>query len=524
MDITDEDVRRFAALFSGYELAHGTYEIRGKAADGKVTGKAQTMRGGATPGHYRAHLEGKGSGVGIIMLRQDNTVCFGAIDYDVKTMDHVKAEAQIRALNLPLILCRSKSGGGHFYCFAAEPIPAVHMLERLSEWRAVLGMSDKTEVFPKQTSRYDASDIGNWINIPYFGVGKDTGTNRYGYHMGIPLDLKGFLELAESRRVTPDMMQLPAKATSRDTDEETLFLEGPPCLQLLEAQGGFVQGTKKEGMFNVGVYLRKRYPDDWKEHIDRYNATMAQIKSDEVQGIVKQVGKKEYSYKCSQPPINSCCNKRLCRMRMWGVGSTDGEDGQGVSIGALIRYDSSNGDDPLFAMEVNGKRVLVTTSQLYSRDEFNRACISQANVIPVHMTPVRWLKFLGKFLPTADVVPLPEDASPTGQLWEYITMFLTQSVIATEREKIQLGVPYREGDKMYFRSIDLFKFLDARRLPYKSPQQVWEVLRQRGADKGFWNIHGRGINYWSLPAPARDEDVYRDRSKAEAEDEAKEAF
>jgi hypothetical protein len=498
---TDADtVRRFASLFAGYQKAYGTFQIKGTAPDGKAIGKAQTRRGEPTLEIYQAHLDGAGGGLGVIMLREDNTVYFGAIDYDVKTMDHKKAEARISALNLPLVLCRSKSGGGHFYCFVTEPVPASVMRARLEEWTAMLGMADTTEQFPKQAERYNESDIGNWINLPYFNA---SATNRYAFRDGREIGLLEFLDLAESRRQTPEQMG----TSAGPANEETLFYEGPPCLQTIESQGGFVQGTKKEGMFSATVYLRKRYPDDWERRVDEVNLKMAGLLSDEVQGIVKQVGKKAYSYKCTQPPINSVCNRRVCRTRMYGVGESDSVESRGFALGALTRYETNNGDEPLFAMEVNGKRVLITTAQLYSRDEFNRACISQANVIPVHMTPVRWLKFLSEFLPTADIVPLPEDASPLGQLWEHIIMFLTQTVTATELSKITLGVPFRDPatNLIYFRSTDMFGYLNARRISFKSPQQVWEVLRSKGGDKKFINLGGRGANVWFIPAPAEEE-------------------
>lgn len=493
MGVSLKDAERFASLFAGFTQAYGTYAIRGTSPDGKATGKAQTLRGEPTVELYRNHLLGVGSGLGIIMLREDNTCYFGAIDYDNKTMDHVKAEAKVRELKLPLVLCRSKSGGGHFYCFTSEPVPAHLMRDRLGEWASLLGMAASTEQFPKQTSRYNESDIGNWINLPYYNA--ET-TNRYAFALGERLPLAGFLDLAEHHRQSMEQMSVSAMGGTT-----VLFDEGPPCLQTLEAQGGFVEGTKKDGMFNVGVFLKKASPDDWQSLMDKYNTAMAKLKSEEVQALIKQLGKKDYGYKCKNPPINGVCNRRLCRTRMFGVGQTDTEESRGYAIGGLIRYESPNGDEPLWAMEVNGRRVLVTTAQLYSRDEFNRACISQANVIPVHMTPGRWLKFLNDLLPTADLVPLPEDASPLGQLWEYIEMFLTQQVMATEKEKITMGVPYREGLKVYFRSLDLFKYLDSRRVQYKSPQQVWELLKRKGGDKEFWNLGGKGMNVWVLPAP-----------------------
>lgn len=219
MDLSPEIVQRFASLFSGYQKAYGTYQIRGTAADGKATGRAQTLRGQPTEAIYQAHLEGAGQGLGIIMLREDNSVFFGAIDYDIKTMDHIKAEAKIRALGLPLVLCRSKSGGGHFYCFTTEPIPAAVMRARLEEWTALLGMADTTEQFPKQAERYNESDIGNWINLPYFNA---KATNRYAIKEGHEIGLLEFLDYADGRRQTPDEM---GHSTS-PADSETVFFRG----------------------------------------------------------------------------------------------------------------------------------------------------------------------------------------------------------------------------------------------------------------------------------------------------------
>src|SRR4051812_44734502 len=492
MATSTQDAERFAALFAGYSKAYGTYAVRGTNAEGKAIGKPQTLRGTASLEHYQNHLDGKGAGLGVIMLREDNTVYFGAIDYDKKTMDHVKAEARVRELGLPLVLCRSKSGGGHFYCFTGEPVFAAVMRDRLDEWKAMMRMSTATETFPKQTARFNETDVGNWINLPYYDV---ESTVRHAYIDGKVATLQEFLAYAESKR------QSSAQMGAGTASETALFDEGPPCLQTLEASGGFVEGTKKDGMFNVGVYLKKKNGDHWAELFEGYNKAMAELKSDEVQGLLKQLSKKDYSYKCKLPPISSCCNRRLCRERMYGVGATDSDDSRGYALGALTRYESPNGDDPLYAMEIDGKRILVTTAQLYSRDEFNRAAMAQANVIPVHMTPQRWLKYLNEMLPTAEIVPLPEDAGPTGQLWEHIEMFLTQQVMATDKDKIVLGQPYKEGDTVYFTSVALFKYLDARRIKYESQQKVWDLLRKRGGDKKFWVVSGKGVNVWHLPAP-----------------------
>lgn len=485
-------VIRFAALFAGYEHAHGVFTPTKANERGKVQGRPATVRGGATLDQYALHLTGGGAGLGIIMLREDDTVLFGAIDLDDKNMDHVAAEAAVRRLQLPLVLCRSKSGGGHFYCFPSAPVDAELMRQRLAEWCALLGLAANTEQFPKQSTRVNDSDVGSWINLPYYGV---EGTNRYAIAHGKELSLIEFLDHAERSAVDPRLFE---ESWLKDS---SMFPDGPPCLQTLEAQGGFVEGTKKNGMFDVAVYLKKAHPDTWEEHVDEYNTALAQLKSNEIQELVKSVRKKDYTYQCKQPPINSVCQRRTCLTRRYGVGEGDPEQ-RGVSIGSIIRYESSHGEEPMWSMEVNGKRVLLTTEQLYNRDAFNRACVSQANIIPVHMQPARWLKYLNEMIATAEIVPLPDDASPTGQLWERVVMFLTQQADAKDRSEVVSGKPWRdEKGRVWFRSMDLFSYLDARRVAYKSQQHVWMTLRDRGAGKAFWNLGGKGVNVWSLPNP-----------------------
>ena len=46
--------------------------------------------------------------------------------------------------------------------------------------------------------------------------------------------------------------------------------DGPPCLQFL-CGSGFPEGTRNDGLFNIGVYLRKRSPDTWRTEIEAYN-------------------------------------------------------------------------------------------------------------------------------------------------------------------------------------------------------------------------------------------------------------
>lgn len=108
------DIKKFAKVFAGLALAHGTYRVDGKSANGKATGKAAIVREPRTEKTWKLHLEGTRS-LGIIPINEENQSVWGCIDIDQYPLDHKTLVEQIRKLKLPLVVCRSKSGGAH--CF-----------------------------------------------------------------------------------------------------------------------------------------------------------------------------------------------------------------------------------------------------------------------------------------------------------------------------------------------------------------------------------------------------------------------
>src|SRR4051812_36663169 len=81
--------------------------------DGKRTGDPATKRQPVTDDLWQAHLDGS-YGLGIITIREDGNVSWGCIDIDVyEHLDPAAVAARLIKLNLPLIPCRSKSGGVH---------------------------------------------------------------------------------------------------------------------------------------------------------------------------------------------------------------------------------------------------------------------------------------------------------------------------------------------------------------------------------------------------------------------------
>jgi hypothetical protein len=116
---------KFHALFLGCERAHGYYgplapdPTRG---DGKLKGQALTKREPLTDALWESHLAGK-TGIGVIPIRDDSTCVFGAIDIDAYTdFNPASVAAEVARLKLPMVVCRSKSGGAHVYCFSRNTV------------------------------------------------------------------------------------------------------------------------------------------------------------------------------------------------------------------------------------------------------------------------------------------------------------------------------------------------------------------------------------------------------------------
>src|ERR1700743_2143102 len=109
---------RFHALFAGLERSHGIYfPIDKEREDGKRTCSRQpaTPLEPVTDELWIEHLAGR-NGLGIVPIREDSTCRFGAIDIDVYDgLDHAAIAGRMVEMNIPLIPCRSKSGGCHAF-------------------------------------------------------------------------------------------------------------------------------------------------------------------------------------------------------------------------------------------------------------------------------------------------------------------------------------------------------------------------------------------------------------------------
>jgi hypothetical protein len=481
-------VERMSSLFSGLDRAYGKYELLKRPAGGKkVPGKAQTLRGPVTHALWHQHLLGQ-QGLGIVPIRDGNTAVFGAIDIDRYDLKLEEVEKQCAQNNLPLLPTRTKSGGVHLYAFTSEPVPAALLKQRLEEWSVTLGYGG-AEVFPKQATLLNDKDIGNWINMPYFAALSDTPVDRYGVWKGKPLSLLQFVQRAEQLRITEEQLEQLHIAEGEE------FREGPPCLQSM-AKSGFGEGMRNNGMFAVGVYLKKRFPDDWQQQMALYNARFMKppLAEGELKQITKALGRKDYGYTCDKAPCKQFCNKALCRTREHGVGSGQHDDWGLVIDDDVLRI---NTVPPYWVVTVNGTRMQLFSEDIMQQRRFQEMCVQNIAYFPPTLPGDKWRAEINKILQAAAPVEAPDDASAHGELAYHLRQFFTVFPQAETREELLVGKPFTEEGLTMFRAADFKRFLDAQHFRALSGAKMYAELRKLGlSHRQLW-VAGQNVLVWA---------------------------
>ena len=489
-------VQKFSSIFDGLKLAYGTYKIEKQQANGKNTGRAAIVREPRTTALWEGHLSGKGRGIGIIPINEDNKCVWGCVDVDQYPLDHKVLVEKIRKLKLPLVVCRSKSGGAHCFLFATEWVDAKDMQATLQQISAALGYGG-SEIFPKQIKLHlDRDDVGNFLNLPYYDA--EDGLRYAIKDDGTSATIEEFFELYESYKQTPE--QLTALQVG-DPEEVLPMKDGPPCLQFL-LKNKISEGGRNNGLFNIGVYLRKAYPDSWESEILTYNLQYLEppLPLSEVNIVAKQLEKKDYAYRCSDSPINAHCNKDLCQTRKHGIGAAI----QGAAIANLRKY---NSNPPVWFLDVNGEPVELDTEALMSQPAFQKCCMEQLNFMPRSVSKQVWEGRIGGLMNEmrdneSAIIDVAEDASISGQFYDYLEEFCAHMQKANDKEEILLKRPWtdEETSMTFFRLKDFEAYLKRNKFFEYKLHKIAQRLRDMGAQSRMMKIKGRAVRVWEIPA------------------------
>ena len=155
--------KRMLSAFEGSKVAHGTTTVGRIGRNGKADAESRIVREPLTLELMQGHIEGE-QGVGAIPINEDNKCKWGALDIDIYDLDHNELQARIQKQKLPLLHCRSKSGGAHLYLFLEEYEQAKVVREYLLEMAEP--QAQRFEIFPSKMILSERGDVGNFINLP----------------------------------------------------------------------------------------------------------------------------------------------------------------------------------------------------------------------------------------------------------------------------------------------------------------------------------------------------------------------
>ena len=488
-------VLKFMNAFRGSEEAHGQTTVGAVGRNGKTEANSRVVREPLTEELVKNHLEGK-HGVGAIPITKENECYFGAIDIDQYDLDHKGLIAKILKFKLPLVVCRSKSGGAHLFCFLKQPTQAKIFREYLTEIAGALGYA-RAEIFPKQDSILsERGDVGNFINLPYF---KSEQTMRYAFDdKGKAMTLEQFLNIVEKKRTLVANLENINYGESRE-----VFADGPPCLQNYVSVGK-VDNNRNIFLSQCAPYCKAKYSDNWKNSLEEINQRHCAppLPASELVSLQNQYQKKDYFYQCNIEPNSSFCNKEVCKSRKFGIGNKSDHAAELSGLTIMLS------DPKLVFLDVNGGRLEITMDHLQNQHLFQKACMEQLMFMPSKIKETDWVTKVNEMLKHAVQLEVPRELTVDGQFYDLLETFCTSRIRAQSSEELFMGKPWTEDGKTMFMINGLMEFLRQRNFSSFTRAQIQERLKKLNNNEecnGHKNLRkpdgGRTtLRVWWVPA------------------------
>lgn len=494
-------------LFRGYSGAHGTHGEPYREPDSlkwAIKKVAVSLREPYTLEMWEAHLAGKRP-LGVVPVMGDGNCCWASIDFDQYDTNLLDLVARVQQMKLPVVPCRSKSGGLHLFVFFSVPQPAALVQSVLRDLSAALGISG-SEIFPKQTAVLASKgDVGSWMIMPYYG---DTYGGKLQEQVGIKktgseMTAGEFLNLAEKSRIEDvsalAVSQPPARPKKRgEKAQHEPFDDGPPCLQHLARQG-VERGGQNNTLFMMGLYYRRMDPADWRERLEKANQTFFATPhpSDQLAAMIKSLDKKEYEYTCSVEPMASHCDSRTCRRRRYGVSSSaDYPDITSLSV--------LEAEPAIWFVEVDGQRLEMSTEDLQRYDRFHRIAMERLHRCYMVMKHDTWTKIVASAMSNVEVLPMAADLTLQARFTELLEEFCTNRQKGSRREDIMVGKPWEDEEegRHYFRLRDLQRYLERENFKSLTRGAMGELIKKLGGESLQMSIRGHNRHVWWVPVAA----------------------
>lgn len=433
-------------LFAGDDQHHGTYdpgrlrlvgekmEMKDESGNG-----ALTVPGPPTVERWLAHLDGT-TPLGVRPVRKDGACRWGVIDSDDYTIGLPEIVASVKKNDLPLVVCRSKSGGAHLFLFATDWVTQATMHEALTACRRVLRLA-KGETFPPRDGP------GNWLNMPYFGGDQ---SDRHGVKPnGLAMSVPEFLSAVEAKQVFPHKL------------EQIAAREGPP---------GAGNADRRATDAGEGCHRARRALDRF---ADELSATPEGSRATLLYGRAKDMGRMVGARWIEE-------NEVIARLVEAGVASgltsfeALGHIRRGIADGIkeppeeepdADRYPTIErivvlvgGEEETWRLTLaEGGDITLPVREVMHYYTFNTRCAARLRVSFRQLKNDAWSDRINEALRHATEEQVPRDETPEWVFFEQLYSFCMDKHRANSIDEIILGKPWQDEDedRVYFTVSDL---------------------------------------------------------------------
>jgi len=331
-----------------------------------------------------------------------------------------------------------------------------------------------------------------------------------------------FITHYESKVVSNLDMVVIEKTADQNLKED--FKDAPPCLQTLAFQG-FIDGQRNISMFQLGIYLRQRFPTQLEQKINEYNIKYMKppLGFNEIGTLFKQVKDSDkYFYNCPEPDpqdskklvgdFASVCEKTKCKNTKFGIGK-----GATATITSLKKFVS---DDPMFEVTHNGKVLVIDGDTLAEWPRYRRACVKQINESPKPIKADVWADKIQTLFddPGYEEILLPGEVSSNGEYLSLLQTFIENYAGAKERQDMLQGMVYEEEDFFYFRGESFKDFLKTKRFTKLSGSHQFKIFSDFKGQSISMRINNNPTKVWKVPTTIKEAEYILKKKKFEQED------
>jgi hypothetical protein len=175
-------------------------------------------------------------------------------------------------------------------------------------------------------------------------------------------------------------------------------------------------------------------------------------------------------------------------------------------IGSYRRLRKEQTDPPTYYLAIGGEDTRLTANELWRHSELCRAVMTQIDRVVPPMKDARWRDILQQLLDDIQVLQVPAEMTPRGELWSAMCDWFSGS---SEHEEDIEAKPVQRDEHIYFKLRGLGAFLRRQGLNPKR-DVMWAVLKDRGGCNGTSRFAGVVHRVWWLPAVEFSEQTLQD--------------